>query len=36
MNATVFATPHGKGSDNATVVNAISKYYDFAIRASLI
>ena len=31
MNATVFATPHGKGSDNATVVKAISKYYDFAI-----
>jgi peptidoglycan/xylan/chitin deacetylase (PgdA/CDA1 family) len=31
MNATVFATPHGKGSANVTVVNAISKYYDFAI-----
>jgi peptidoglycan/xylan/chitin deacetylase (PgdA/CDA1 family) len=31
INATVFATPHGKGSDNATVVKAISKYYDFAI-----
>jgi peptidoglycan/xylan/chitin deacetylase (PgdA/CDA1 family) len=31
INATVFATPHGKGSDNATVVNAISKYYDLAI-----
>jgi hypothetical protein len=31
MNTTVFATPHGKGSDYATVVNAISKYYDFAI-----
>ena len=31
MNATVFATPHGKGSDNATVVKAISKYYDLAI-----
>jgi peptidoglycan/xylan/chitin deacetylase (PgdA/CDA1 family) len=30
-NATVFATPHGKGSDNATIVNAISNYYDFAI-----
>jgi peptidoglycan/xylan/chitin deacetylase (PgdA/CDA1 family) len=30
-NATVFATPHGKGSNNATIVNAISKYYDFAI-----
>jgi peptidoglycan/xylan/chitin deacetylase (PgdA/CDA1 family) len=30
-NATVFATPHGKGSDNTTIVNAISKYYDFAI-----
>ncbi len=31
INATVFATPHGKGSNNATVVNAISKYYDLAI-----
>ena len=31
LNATVFATPHGKGSDNATVVNVISKYYDLAI-----
>jgi hypothetical protein len=31
INATVFATPHGKGSDNATIVKAISKYYDFAI-----
>ena len=31
LNATVFATPHGKGSNNATVVNAISKYYDLAI-----
>ena len=31
INSTVFATPHGKGSDNATVVNTISKYYDFAI-----
>jgi peptidoglycan/xylan/chitin deacetylase (PgdA/CDA1 family) len=31
INTTVFATPHGKGSDNATVVNTISKYYDFAI-----
>jgi peptidoglycan/xylan/chitin deacetylase (PgdA/CDA1 family) len=31
INATVFATPHGKGSDNATVVNVISKYYDLAI-----
>jgi peptidoglycan/xylan/chitin deacetylase (PgdA/CDA1 family) len=31
-NVTVFATPHGAGSDNATVVNAIAKYhYDFAI-----
>jgi hypothetical protein len=31
INATVFATPYGKGSENATVVNAISKYYDLAI-----
>jgi peptidoglycan/xylan/chitin deacetylase (PgdA/CDA1 family) len=31
MSPTVFATPHGKGSDNATVVNAISRYYDLAI-----
>lgn len=31
INATVFATPHGKGSDNATIVNAIAKYYNFAI-----
>jgi peptidoglycan/xylan/chitin deacetylase (PgdA/CDA1 family) len=31
INATVFATPHGKGSDNVTVVNTISKYYDLAI-----
>jgi len=31
LNATVFATPHGKGSNNATVVNAISKYYDLSI-----
>jgi hypothetical protein len=30
-NVTVFATPHGKGSDNVTVVNSIAKYYDFAI-----
>ena len=31
-NVTVFATPHGAGSDNATVVNVIAKYhYDFAI-----
>jgi peptidoglycan/xylan/chitin deacetylase (PgdA/CDA1 family) len=26
-----FATPHGEGSDNATVINTIAKYYDFAI-----
>lgn len=31
LDATVFATPHGKGSNNATVVNVISKYYDLAI-----
>ena len=30
-NATVFATPHGKGSDNVTVIDSIAKYYDFAI-----
>ena len=28
---TVFATPHGAGPDNATIVNVIAKYYDSAI-----
>lgn len=31
INAVAFATPHGKGSDNATIVNTIAKYYDLAI-----
>ena len=31
IDAIAFATPHGEGSNNATVVNAIAKYYDFAI-----
>jgi hypothetical protein len=30
INATIFATPHGDEWNNATVINAISKYYDFA------
>ena len=30
INATIFATPHGDASDNTTVINVISKYYDFA------
>ena len=33
INATVFATSHGKGFANATVMNAISKYYDLAINS---
>ena len=28
---TVFSPPHGKGSKNATVIDTISKYYDFSI-----
>jgi len=28
---TVFSPPHGRGSKNATVIDAISKYYDFSI-----
>jgi len=31
ISTTLFATPRGLGSDNATVVNEIAKYYDFAI-----
>ena len=31
IDAIAFATPHGEGSNNATVVNTIAKYYDFAI-----
>jgi len=30
FNATVFAYPGGDGSQNSTVVNIVSKYYDFA------
>jgi len=30
INATIFATPHGKEWNNATVINTISKYYGFA------
>ena len=30
INATVFGTPQGKGQDNATVIDTIAKYYDFA------
>jgi hypothetical protein len=28
---TVFSPPHGRGSNNATVINTIAKYYDLAI-----
>jgi len=31
VNTTLFATPRGLGWDNATVINEIAKYYDFAI-----
>ena len=31
VNATVFATPQGLGWNNATVINTIAKYYDFAV-----
>lgn len=31
IDAIAFATPHGEGSNNATVVDTIAKYYDFAI-----
>jgi peptidoglycan/xylan/chitin deacetylase (PgdA/CDA1 family) len=30
IDATIFAPPHGDAWDNATVINAISKYYNFA------
>jgi hypothetical protein len=30
INATIFAPPHGDVWNNATVINAISKYYNFA------
>jgi peptidoglycan/xylan/chitin deacetylase (PgdA/CDA1 family) len=30
INATIFAYPYGTGSNNATLVNIVSKYYDFA------
>ena len=31
MLCTLFATPRGIGGDNATVINEIAKFYDFAI-----
>jgi peptidoglycan/xylan/chitin deacetylase (PgdA/CDA1 family) len=31
VEPTVFSPPHGRGWDNATVINAISKYYDLSI-----
>ncbi|HET7147711.1 MAG TPA: polysaccharide deacetylase family protein [Candidatus Nitrosopolaris sp.] len=31
INTTLFATPRGLGGDNATVINEIAKYYEFAI-----
>jgi peptidoglycan/xylan/chitin deacetylase (PgdA/CDA1 family) len=31
IDARVFGTPYGKGWDNSTVIDTISKYYDFAI-----
>jgi hypothetical protein len=31
VNTTLFATPRGLGWDNATVINEIAMYYDFAI-----
>ena len=31
VNTTLFATPRGVGSDNATVIREIGKYYDMAI-----
>jgi Polysaccharide deacetylase len=31
VNATVFATTHGDERNNATVINAIAKYYDLAV-----
>ena len=31
INATVFATTHGGETDNASIINELSKYYDFAV-----
>ena len=31
INATTFATTHGNERDNATIINEIAKYYDFAV-----
>ena len=31
VNATIFATTHGDEWNNATVINAIAKYYNFAV-----
>jgi peptidoglycan/xylan/chitin deacetylase (PgdA/CDA1 family) len=31
INPTVFSPPHNKGWDNATVINAVAKYYDLSI-----
>ena len=31
IDATIFGTPYGAGKDNASVIDTISKYYDFAI-----
>jgi peptidoglycan/xylan/chitin deacetylase (PgdA/CDA1 family) len=31
INPTIFSPPHSKGWDNATVINAIAKYYDLSI-----
>ncbi len=31
VNATVFATTHGDETDNSTIINEISKYYDLAV-----
>ena len=33
---TVFSPPHGRGSKNATVIDTISKYYDFSIGGFII
>lgn len=30
INSTIFESPHGSEWDNATVINTISKYYEFA------
>jgi hypothetical protein len=31
INATIFATTHGDETDNATIINEVSKYYDLAV-----